>query len=64
MMIMIWTWILNNPQLTALILLGLAETITRLTPTRKDDGFIMRVGRVVSWFFDNARIPNRIKTDI
>jgi hypothetical protein len=39
--------------------LTVAETITRLTPTTKDDGAVERVGKVIRKFFDMLGIPNR-----
>ena len=58
---LIWMYIKSNPELAIGILLGLAELITRLTPTKADDGFIARIGVLVGKVFDLVKIPNRKK---
>jgi len=35
-----------------------AEGITRLTPTKKDDGFVERVGSFIRGVMDALKIPN------
>ena len=55
---LIWMWVCNNPEWAIGLLLAVAEAITRLTPTKIDDGFIMRLGKIVKWFFDTVKIPN------
>ncbi len=57
----IWMYIKSNPEATIGIMLGIAELITRLTPTKADDGFIMRIGVLVGKVFDLAKIPNKKK---
>lgn len=44
-------------------LLAAAETITRLTPTEKDDGFVKRLGEIYAKLFDILRVPNLKKKD-
>ncbi len=53
--------LIENWPVTVLILLGIAELATRLTPTKNDDAFIERVGKVVKRVFDYLGIPNRLK---
>lgn len=52
---------LANPQYYILGALTIAEVITRLTPTKKDDGFVQRIGVVITSIFDNIKVPNRKK---
>jgi hypothetical protein len=55
-------WFIVNGPIVAGAVLGLltvAETITRLTPTQKDDTAVERVGKVIRKFFDMLGIPNR-----
>lgn len=42
--------------LSALVAVG--EAITRLTPTKTDDGFVSRVGGVIDKVLDLAKVPN------
>ncbi len=58
---LIWMYIKSNPELAIGIILGLLELITRLTPTKKDDGFVMRLGELIGKVFDLVKIPNRKK---
>ena len=58
---LIWMYIKSNPEMVIGILLGLAELITRLTPTKADDGFVMRLGVLIGKVFDLVKIPNRKK---
>lgn len=44
-------------------LLAAAETVTRLTPTEKDDGFVRRLGNLYGKLFDLLRVPNLKKKD-
>ena len=59
MMSMIWAYIVANPEQAAVAVLAVAEVITRLTPTKKDDGFVTRAGKLVDFVF--KRLPNRLK---
>jgi hypothetical protein len=56
-----WMYIKSNPELAVGLLLGIAELITRLTPTKADDGFIKRIGALVDMGFDLVKMPNRKK---
>ena len=38
-----------------------AECIVRITPTKKDDGAVERVGKIIKRVFDTVKIPNNIK---
>lgn len=51
----------NGPALVGAILglLAVAETITRLTPTKKDDTAVERIGGVIRKFFDMLGVPNK-----
>lgn len=39
-------------------MLGVAEVIVRLTPTKKDDGAVQRIGEVIKNIMDFLKIPN------
>ena len=55
------TWFMVNGPAVAGAVLGLltvAETITRLTPTTKDDTAVERIGGVIRKFFDMLGLPN------
>ncbi len=43
----------------AVVLAG--EAIVRLTPTKKDDGFVQRVGEWIKKAMDWAKVPNTKK---
>ena len=38
--------------------LALAEAVVRLTPTQTDDGFVQRVGAVITKVLDWLKVPN------
>lgn len=42
-------------------LVTIMEFIVRLTPTKTDDGFIQRIGNLVSKFLDSIGVPNKTK---
>lgn len=42
--------------LSAVVAVG--EAITRLTPTKEDDGFVSRIGGVIDKVLDFAKVPN------
>ena len=59
-------WVLENIDrifLFLTFLLGIAEIIVRFTPTKKDDGFIERIGTGLRLIMDFLKIPNRRKKD-
>lgn len=39
-------------------LVAFLETVVRLTPTKTDDGAVLRIGKVIDWLFELAHIPN------
>jgi len=41
--------------------LAVLEGITRLTPTKKDDGFVKRLGGAIDFVMDNVKFPNKSK---
>lgn len=54
-------WILANypdVMLAMVGIVGAAEIIVRLTPTKKDDGFVERIGSVIRKVMDFLKIPN------
>jgi hypothetical protein len=54
-------WIMENYQeLGALLLalVGVAEVVVRLTPTKKDDGAMERIGHVIRKAMDLMKVPN------
>lgn len=60
----IFTWLKDHWLEVAALssaLLAVAEMITRLTPTKKDDGFVQRIGAALKKVFDILGIPNNIK---
>jgi hypothetical protein len=51
-MLDLWNWLVANYVQVALILgaiVALGEMIVKLTPTTTDDGFVTRVGQLVTW---------------
>jgi hypothetical protein len=42
---------------------GVIELITRLTPTKSDDGFTTTVGKKIDHLLDMAGVPNKLKDD-
>lgn len=50
----------NWETLAALVLglLGVAELVVRLTPTKTDDGAVERVGKRIRQLFDMLKVPN------
>lgn len=44
-----------------LAFIALAEAITRLTPTEKDDGFVERMGAIIRKILDFLKVPNAKK---
>lgn len=57
-------WLIDSKEELAGLLLGLvavAEVITRLTPTKSDDGFVERVGHFIKKALDALGLPNKIK---
>lgn len=61
MLAVIWGYIVSNPEISVPAALAVAEAITRLTPTDKDDGFVKRIGSVVDLVFNAVKFPNRLK---
>jgi hypothetical protein len=49
-----WEWLVPS-------VLIVAEGITRITPTEKDDGFVKRIGAAVDFVMNNIKFPNRLK---
>lgn len=48
---------------SALAIVGAAELVVRLTPTKKDDGFVERVGHYVRIALDFLKVPNLRKEE-
>lgn len=44
-----------------LMLVGAAEIIVRLTPTKVDDGAVERIGKLLKSGLDKVGLPNRLK---
>lgn len=51
-------WITENPYYSLTIGITIAEAITRLTPTKKDDGFVQRAGEWIKFILDKIHTPN------
>lgn len=54
-------WLIANGPAVAAAILGLlavAETITRLTPTKTDDLFVERIGSVIRKIFEVLNVPS------
>jgi len=53
--------------LSALIMLtgfvSVAEIVVRFTPTKRDDGFVKRLGIRLDTLLNLAKVPNKIKMD-
>ena len=57
----LFNFLLSNYQSIFSILLalvGVAEIVVRLTPSKEDDGAVERVGKLIRQFMDLLRIPN------
>lgn len=57
----IYAYIVGNWEgilISWVILLGFAESVVRLTPTEKDDGFVKRLGDQTQKVFDFLKVPN------
>jgi len=52
------SWITASPYLSLTIGIAIAEFITRLTPTKKDDGFVQRIGELIKFVLDKVKTPN------
>ena len=52
-------YIMQNPAELAAAFLCVAEFVTRMTKTKKDDGFVTRLGKAID--FTLSRLPNRVK---
>ena len=51
-------WVAGSPYLSLSIGIAVAEFITRLTPTKKDDGFVQRAGTLIKFVLDAVKTPN------
>ena len=58
-------WLAENWVMMLGVLSGfiffVAEPLTRLSKTKKDDGFVKRVGGLIDRAYTVARFPNRVK---
>ena len=54
-------WIIANPYLSLTIAISVAEFVTRITPTKIDDGFVQRVGKLIKLILDTINFPNVLK---
>lgn len=57
----IYAWLVANGPVLAGAIMGLlstAELVVRLTPTKKDDTAVERIGKVIRKFFDMLGVPN------
>lgn len=58
----LWGFLIDNWNLitaTILAMVGAAELFVRLTPTKKDDTAVEKLGKWVRKFFDVVKVPNR-----
>lgn len=51
-------WITASPYLSLTIGIAVAEFLTRFTPTKKDDGFVQRLGGLIKFILDTVKTPN------
>ena len=51
-------FIKQNPYVALGIGIAVAEVITRLTPTEKDDAFVQRLGAGIKKVLDAIKLPN------
>lgn len=62
----IWAWSAANYSgilvSLSILIMGL-EGIVRLTPTKKDDSALERIGKAVHWLMDLLKIPNVKRED-
>lgn len=59
--LMFWAWLKENyvnVLISVAALVGFLETVVRLTPTKKDDGAVARLGKAIDWILDLLKIPN------
>ena len=60
--VLFWIEWLKNNYVPILVLVGstvlLAEAVVRFTPSKKDDGFVKRIGNVIDRLFDIIHFPN------
>lgn len=56
---LIYNYIIDNPDEIIAALIIISELITRLTPTKNDDGFLTRLGKIIDFVL--SKLPNRIK---
>jgi len=56
-----WAYIMANPEQAIGGILVVAEAVTRLTPTKEDDGFVKRIGGYVDKVFKVVKFPNRLR---
>jgi len=57
----LFKWVTSNYQDVLLALAAVvaaAEVVVRITPTKKDDGAVERVGKVVKKLLDFFKVPN------
>lgn len=57
-------WLKSNYTEMLIVLAGLiplAEFITRMTKTKKDDGFVKRIGGILDKMMNFFKVPNRLK---
>ena len=60
----IFNWLMANYMELFLVLGGLvsvAEVVVRLTPTKKDDSAVERIGKLLRQVMDFLKIPNAKK---
>jgi len=54
-------WVTSNYQdvlLAVAAVVAAAEVVVRITPTKKDDGAVERIGKVVKKLLDFFKVPN------
>lgn len=62
----VFAWLMANYEGVFVILagiVGLAEAIVRITPTKKDDGAVQRLGNGLKIVMDFLKIPNMKRAD-
>lgn len=62
----IFKWVSTNYQeilISLASLVAFLEVVVRLTPTKKDDGAVERIGSVVKKLMDFFKVPNVKKND-
>lgn len=57
----IMEWVVNHPVIMSSVGIVILEFITKITPTKTDDGFVQRLGVLIKTIIDLTGIKDNIK---